>query len=311
MGFEPIWTPFEHAILRKSQGLQGQKLLLATSGGVDSMVLLRVIFRLKLRDVSVAYIHHGPCPDAAQEEYRDQALVFVKSISHQYQFPFFSVKAEGHLSGEAALRDFRKTALKKIQQDSGSSFIAYAHHRDDLLETQMLKLIRGSALENPVMSELFQNEWRPFLETPKAEILSYASSAKVDCLQDPSNQSSDYLRNWLRNSWLPMLEAKCPGALNSMSRSLQVLQEVDKSLPETLWLEDGHLSRPEFSLLDLTAQKRALAVYGRRLGLRDFTQNHITEVLKHLDKTGARHKFVCAKMEWSSDTASIVARPQN
>jgi tRNA(Ile)-lysidine synthase len=306
---DKFWLPLEHGLYRWIQPYLGKSFLLAVSGGIDSMSLLAAFVRLKIQPFSVIYLHHGDSPSLEQCNYRIQAQHLVESFCLENQIPCQSYKSGEVLNSEQEMRSFRQRILSEQISLGSQDYVVYAHHRDDLIETQILNLIRGSGFHKPFMDFEHLQELRPFLNFSKQQIKSYSEEIKVPFLEDPSNQQSEYLRNWLRNSWLPQLEEKCPGALNSLSRSLTLLQEKDRSLPEGLFSGESEISRPLFLSLDRIAQKRALAVFGQRLGLKNFTQNHIFEVLKHLDKAQSEHSFICAKMNWSCEEASIRAQP--
>lgn len=311
------WSPLEHQIynqLRK-ENLQGKKFLLAVSGGADSVALFHIFRRLhKALDLTLEVVscHHGPVlhsqdPASSQEQelFRDRAGHFVKAMA--VDFPFHSVTSSGPLKSENEMRDFRKREIEKIRSERACDFSVWAHHLDDFLETQVLRMIRGAAPESVFEPMLFQRgfELRPFLRISKSEIQAYLHERKLEWIEDPSNQSENYLRNWLRRNWLPQLEEKCPGALRSLARSLDMLQDVHRGAmkseekePEDLWRGQKSLSRPTFLVLNLSQKKQVLARYMRNQGQMNFTNNHIEEILKHLDISQLNHTFRCAGLEW-------------
>lgn len=311
---ETQWAPLEHLTyqnFRKHQ-IQESSCLLAISGGLDSMALLQVLSRLqaalKLK-ISVFYGHHGPA-ETEQQHYRDQAQIWVETEAKKRGLAFFTSKSPQPLSSEREMRDFRRSEIQKIQLENSIDWIVWAHHRDDFMETQMLRLIRGAGKEALFQPMSFRkaSELRPFLACSKQDLKNYLQAQQINWLEDPSNQNENYLRNWLRNNWLPQLEAKCPGALNSLSRSLGLLQETyDPQFPQGIWTENG-ISRPLFLTLNAAQKKQCLALYLRGLGQREFSHNQLNEILKQLDNSQLIHTFKSAQMIWSLSKELIYAK---
>ncbi|MEZ0392017.1 MAG: tRNA lysidine(34) synthetase TilS [Pseudobdellovibrionaceae bacterium] len=308
------WTPLEHQIYRQLKSLSIEKgaCLLAVSGGVDSMALLQVFSRLGPSlslQISVFHAHHGPSENQ-QFQYRNQALDFVRKQAEIHGFSFFGVQSLQQLHSENEMREFRKNEISKIQAQEKISWTVWAHHQDDFLETQILRLIRGAGKEaiSEPMSLLRGTELRPFLQISRKTLEEELLSQKVPWLEDPSNQNENHLRNWLRNTWLPQLEQKCPGALNSFSRSLGLLQEsFDLQFPEGIWLENG-ISRPLFLTLNEAQKRQCLALYLKKLGQMEFTHNQLQEVLKRLDNSQLNHTFQSAQVQWSFSKDLISAK---
>jgi tRNA(Ile)-lysidine synthase len=308
------WTALEHQVFKlfQDENWQGKSLLIAVSGGADSIALLQVMKRissaLKL-EISIAHIHHGP-GSTEQVKYRDQAQDFVQETARQMDLRFFTSRSEKLLSSEAEMRDFRKSEIERFRKENAIEFSVLAHHQDDYLETQVMRLIRGTGEKGLTpMSILKENQLRPFLKSSKSDILNYLAHQNFQYQEDPSNQNADYFRNWIRNFWLPQLESKCPGALNSLTRSLALLAEPNSlELPEEIWLSNG-LSRPVFLTLSHTQKKQVLAAYLRRIGQVQFTQNQLLEVMKRLDNRQLVHSFECMKLVWSLSKDVISATP--
>lgn len=325
----PQWSPFAHGIYREVQtwdqanprnALRGRKLLVAVSGGLDSVVLLKTLVDLRKAmkwEMAVFHAHHGKSNDLAQLAYRDQTQNFVRQLSTDFGCPFWTMTSDAQLQSEKEFRDFRRSAISKVQSEIQADLLVWAHHQDDLLETRLLRLIRGTGVQGfESMKWLDGYSWRPFLRISKQQLKKQAEEQKLSFVEDPSNQFSEPVRNWLRNEWLPLLEDKCPGALHSLGRSLeqmsQMLQESHSSQierwPEDLW-QNGVLSRSVFLTLNASEQSQCLAMYLRSLGSQNYTQNHIREIMKHLDISEGEHRFECAQMAWSMSRDRIEARP--
>lgn len=330
MGLEPsskpVWSPLVHEIYREIRAwdlknpqrkISGRRLLLACSGGLDSSVLLKVLCELRSAlnlEIAVFHAHHGFSENPVLQSYRDQALLVVENQARENKLPFFTAKSSKVLRSEAELRDFRKMEVSKVSSRWNADLIVWAHHQNDLLETQMIRLIRGTGMMGlEAMSWNDEKNLRPFLRVSRNELEKEALSQKLHFVEDPSNQETEYLRNWLRHDWFPQLEDKCPGALQSLGGSLRQMAQVWREThqpewPPELWVEGG-LSRPHFLTLSTSEQVQCLAQYLRDLGSQNYTQNHLREVMKHLDIPESEHRFECAQMTWFLSRDRIEARP--
>lgn len=311
--------------------------ILAVSGGVDSMVMLTVLSKLisalDLR-LSVVHIHHGPSADTSISDFRHKARACVQERCEQLAVEFLTntIAPEMELASEQDFRDFRYQQIFQFCSAKKASVLFLAHQQEDLIETMMMRLIRGADLPGMIAMRPQQLEeshniykLRPFLQTTKAEIMAYAEAEKIKFVQDPSNQMTDYFRNWLRHHWLPQLDQFQPGALNSLSRSLLNLQsgllsaEAEKDarvgcaggLPCDLWCQVdgvGLISRPVFLTLSREQKMQCLALYIRQCAQNSFTQNHLQEILKHLDKQQNVHTFRAAQLDWAITAEYISAK---
>ncbi len=310
------WTPFEHSFYRHLQAhelenpLSGKKLLVALSGGLDSMVLFSLLKKFSSTmkfQLSVAHIHHGPSEQEQQKNFRDQAQAMTEKVAGE--IPFYWAQSPNVLKSESEMRDFRKSQLEKIREKQNLDLIVYAHHEDDFMETQLLRLIRGTGPEAlEPMFFLRGVELRPLLKTSRKDLENYAKEQKISYIEDPSNLDPQYLRNWLRNQWLPALEDKCPGATRSLSRSLSLLNEKSAALPQDL-VQQNRLSRAVYASLSPIERRQALAHYLRLRGQVQFTKNHVEEIYKHLDISQNEHSFKVAQMLWKTSRDWIFAEP--
>lgn len=301
------WLDLEHHLWRElqEQRLLPQKLLVGFSGGADSLALLWALHRVKKTGLAAAYIHHGP---GGNTSYRDQAEQFCRDFCERHQIPFFVQKYEGaSLSSEAELREFRHRSLEHLRKQTGSDLLALAHHREDLLETRILRLIRGTGPQGLVAMRVLQGTFfRPFLKISKKDLLVYLEKYALSALEDPSNQDLHPLRNWLRQDWLRALEERQEGALNSLGRSLEALAEMGavEELPEGLVIDQG-LSRSHFLAASSSQQKRALARLLLQEGVRNFSQAHLEEIQKRLDNSQKDFTFRVGGVEWVVNAQQI------
>lgn len=311
--------PLEYRVFRRvGERLRGQRVLLACSGGIDSVALVHVLARLSVRtgcDLVLAHIHHGNSSRRSIRAARDQALARVEKLGNELNLP---VLTRGHgdfgrngseLKSEEQLRDFRHQALEALRVESNADFIALAHHADDLFETRLIRLIRGTGPQGlPAMREFDARLWRPFLTETKTEIEAYARETRFEWVQDPTNAETNALRNWIRNTWLVALDRKRPGSSKAFRLSLERVAEAcamrttqESSAP------GAFVDRKRFQRLGKTERRSVLAAYLRALGVRNFGATHIGEICKRLDTPRKVFTFEVLQLHWSVNAEQIVA----
>jgi tRNA(Ile)-lysidine synthase len=194
----------------------GQTVLVAVSGGPDSLALLHVLHRqaktLGVR-LHVGHVNHGLRPEAAAE------AVSVKKEALRLGVPVSVCRVDVHahrkkrgLSLQAAAREARYGALAALAGRIGAHCLATAHHRDDRVETLLIRLLCGSGLDGlagiPVQRRLAANlvVVRPFYDVTREEIEEYCTRHSLHPLRDPTNLKPVCLRNRVRLELLPYLE---------------------------------------------------------------------------------------------------------
>ena len=308
------WGPFEHLIWKnfKASGLEvHDSFVLAVSGGLDSMVLLEVFMKIKRQArVKVCYFHHGDSSRQDQQYYRDEAQKLVEhKISGLPGWTFHVGKNALEMDGEEQLRNLRWDFLRKVQVLP--EVLVTAHHLDDRLETMLLKLIRGTSLDGFSAFKMWnQDIFRPFLNVTKAELLEYAETNKLRWLEDPSNKDDLYLRNWLREKWLPELDERVPGGSKNMAKSLLSIlnHSTDIQSFELIYAANdlSALSRPWYLSLSKESQVRALAVFLRNQKIFNFTSGQLEEIRKRLDKNQKDITFDLVGKKWVINAMQIM-----
>lgn len=221
---------FEHEFvrhLRKDLELpQGQGFLLAVSGGLDSMAMLELFYRtqaiLKSRLV-VMCVHHGSTADLEMQTYRDRSVQFVRQQAQRLNIDFIqkSIDVAEPISSEADFRRMRYMFLQSAREQLQLDWVVTAHHADDLLETQLLRLLRGVGEQGLVAIRPRRGVLlRPLLKTSRNQLEAYVTSRSVSWVEDPSNAQVHYLRNWVRKKWLQPLQQEHPELLQPLVRSL-------------------------------------------------------------------------------------------
>ena len=181
---------------------QSEPMIVAVSGGIDSVVMLDRLVTADSRRLIVAHVDHGIREDSAADE------AFVASLAQDYDLEYVSTKLNlGTGASEDTARQARYTWLEKICAQYEAEAIATAHHLDDVLETIIINLVRGTGWRGLCSLRETPHRHRPLLRVSKAEIIDYALSHGLQWREDSTNNSMRYLRNRIRTSITPCLDA--------------------------------------------------------------------------------------------------------
>lgn len=178
----------------KQVSLPPGKYVIAVSGGVDSMVLLHVARALPGVELVVAHVDHG----IREDSQLDRLLVEQEAMSHNLVFA--SVRLElGKGASEEHARTARYDFLRHCQRMHGASAIITAHHKDDLVETAILNMTRGTGWRGLSSLRSRPDTMRPLLHVTKAEIIRYAEDQGLVWREDSTNDDVRYARNAVRH----------------------------------------------------------------------------------------------------------------
>ncbi len=279
--------------------LLGSKMMLGVSGGFDSMTLLDTMYHISKKfkiTLNVAHFHHG-----GSSIYREKALKFVRKQTELREIEFFYKKHNRSLVTETECRSKRLEFLNSIAKSKGCDVLVTAHHMDDLLETRILRLIRGVGLGGLSAMKVFENGlFRPFLNIPKDELLLL----KTVCLEDPSNLDNTNIRNWVRNVWLCALKKRFPEGVRNMHRSLDLVSNA-KRLDLSDCVRKQGLDRRVLSSYSTDLRHQAIADYMLLKCVRNYSCSQISEVEKRLRSNRKNFKFKVAKRLWLVDTTHV------
>ena len=266
----------------------GDRVIVACSGGADSVTLLFGLYLLKEKlgiELSAAHFNHRL---RGKESDRDEA--FVRDLCHRFDIPLFV--GHGHVVAgkkglEAAARDARYTYFATL-----SGIIATAHTADDNAETVLLHLVRGTGLKGlggitPKTEKLI----RPMLTVTRAEVMDFLEEYHLPFVEDGSNATDAFLRNRLRHHVMPLLRQENPRLaenLSQMAMSLRSDEEAlaaltGESLPDIAALR--HMPAP--------LRSRALEHFLKENGVKEPQRRHIAmaESLVFSDNPSARAEF--------------------
>ena len=303
--------------------LRGKKFLLAVSGGRDSMALLKVFEALapKLQiQFTVGHVHHGASDNKNQFTFRNRCFEYLKKHCQSRKIPFVSnIDQLADVQGlqplkdsEAEHRRYRQVCFKAFDKYSPFDFIVFAHHQEDLFETRLIRMLRGTGPQGLVAMSLQKGRvLRPFLQTSKTEVSAYLGDSGF--FEDPSNTSTQYLRNWLRKAWLPLLEKKRPGSLQSLQQSLSLCLEALQTVPSLDFCFDDKMQvlRSEYTGLSNAEKKRVWAQYLKQKGVKNYGLSHINELVKRLDVEQKDLTFILLKKRWLANARHIWCESKN
>jgi tRNA(Ile)-lysidine synthase len=225
--------------LRRSPARRGEVVVVALSGGRDSMALLDSAARLaKLRATGIrrlvaVHVHHGLSPNA------DAWLLHCEKQAEARGVPFMARRVEVKRRGqglEAAAREARYGALADAAREAGARIVLTAHHREDRLETFLIQWLRGAGVDGLAAfppSRTFGKDLllvRPFVDVSRAAIEAYMSAQAIAHVDDESNDELALLRNALRAEVLPRLDALRPGFRAAAARSVELVGEAAEVL---------------------------------------------------------------------------------
>lgn len=249
---------FKDHIITNFPFLTRSKLLIACSGGLDSIVLVMLLHKLEI-DFSVAH-----CNFKLRGKESDEDEEFILKLAEKFQFPVFRIDfdtkkyaKEHKLSIQMAARDLRYDWFKKLATEHSFDYILTAHHADDNLETFLINLSRGTGLEGltgiPEINEIFI---RPLLPFSRTEILKFAKDNELDWREDSSNSSVKYLRNNLRHKVIPDLKSVTPQFLSNFNTTVEYLKQSNEFIKgQVLYLKKELFEKSDNELIKISIDK--------------------------------------------------------
>lgn len=213
-----------------------QKILLAVSGGKDSVLMVH-LFKQAGFDFGIAHCNFQLRADESQ---RDEA--FVRLLAATLDVPFhithFDTKAyaKAHRSStQMAARDLRYQWFEQIREQEGYEAIALAHHQNDAIETMLINLTRGTGISGlhgiaPKRDRLI----RPLLFLSREDIEALIQKEQIDYVEDSSNGTDHYARNRIRHKVVPHLKAINPSLERTFAQNIQRFQEAETIIQQTV-----------------------------------------------------------------------------
>ncbi len=281
---------FQNYIAEKHLLQKNDRILLAISGGIDSVVLCDVLHQAGF-EVGLAH-----CNFSLRGIESDEDEIFVKVLGEKYKMPVFTTSFntteyanENKQSIQMAARELRYNWLEQIRSENDYKFIATAHHQNDLAETMIYNLAKGTGIAGlhgilPKQGKII----RPILFASKAEIEAYGREQELTYRTDASNQSTKYARNKIRHLVMPVLEELNPNVVQTFYENAQRFIEVEQVYKEGIAAYRKKL---------LESKKKDILISIAKLQKIPFVRTILYELLKEYGFNAAQTDQIIAAFE--------------
>ncbi|MEK7594341.1 MAG: tRNA lysidine(34) synthetase TilS [Patescibacteria group bacterium] len=271
--------------------------VVAVSGGVDSMALLDMLHQESLQNrnwkLVVAHLDHGIRSDSEED------LRLVESVARGHGLPFVAHSVSlGAGASEASARKARYDFLNSVVVASGAQGVITAHHQDDVLETAIINMLRGSGRKGLTSLSSRPDVVRPLLNVPKSELVEYAMSRNLDWREDSTNSDDTYLRNYVRLRLLPRFNEETRAELlGHINDARYTNAELDTLLVNQLASQsyEGDLDRAWFNNLPHAVAREVMASWLRANDIAGF------------DSKGLERLVVAAKVSSPGKSHPVLA----
>ncbi len=290
------------------------KILLAVSGGIDSVVMAD-LFQKSEYEFAMAH-----CNFCLRAEESDLDEVFVKALAKKYDRPFYTKKfdtvgyaKEKGISTQMAARDIRYQWFLDLLQQQGYDFLATAHHKNDSLETILLNLAKGTGIAG-MHGILPKNKTtvRPMLYADREMVRHYALGKKIAWREDSSNQSVKYKRNMIRHEIIPVLKKINPSLENTLTNTVEKLraaenifrEKIDRVKEETFTEKQGEIWIDKTQILQEKECTIILYELIRRFGFNYSQTKNVIDKLS--DSQGIGKQFESEYYQLNIDRQQII-----
>ena len=271
------------------------KYICAVSGGVDSMALLEILSKQPGVDLVVAHFDHGIRNDSSLD------CDLVRRAAEKYGYQFES--EEGNLganTSEEQARVARYAFLERIKIKHKAQAIITAHHEDDVIETALINLLRGTGRKGVVSLRSNDEIIRPLLSFSKAEIKLYADKHGIEWREDSTNENTDYLRNYIRKNIVPKITSKQREEFLSHIKNIRDKDYItDTEIANYLQLKDiNSMNKQLLIQLDHREACEAMATWLRLNGIREFDRKIIERMVVGAKTLNDRSKVTINKKNY-------------
>jgi tRNA(Ile)-lysidine synthase len=219
---------------------RGDRVLVAVSGGPDSMALLDVLARVAPKlglELAAHGVDHGLRVEARAE--LDLAEKHAARLGVAFTRSLVDVEPGGNLQARARAARYR--ALERAQRELGATLLATAHHADDRAETVLLRLLRGSGPRGLAVLEARSGvRLRPLIRARRADVMLHLERHRIACASDPSNRDRRYLRVRVREELLPLMTELSPGIVGHLNALADAL--LSPETPAELVTDAAHVA---------------------------------------------------------------------
>jgi len=296
---------FDNHLIKK-----GDRAVVACSGGPDSVCLLFLLAKLSKEINFFIVVAHYNHLLRGREADRDEK--FVKELAKKFGYKFCLGKpAVGEkIKNEEQARILRYQFLQELREGEKSNKIFIAHNQNDLAETVLMNLIRGTGIRGLCSMKIINDRLiRPLLFAKKSEILDYLEQNRIKYLTDSSNDSLVYTRNIMRHKIIPMLEELNPRLTNALSRASELAQlssDYIQGQAETILNEireknknEIFIKRKNFISLSPAIQYEIVRILAKQYGIeRDLSLAQIDGVIDLIRKNqGKKEKILGMRLK--------------
>lgn len=275
-----------------------EKILLAVSGGIDSVVMCELFHKANL-NFGIAH-----CNFQLRGVESDEDELFVEKLAEKYAVPFHRVSFDtsvhakkNKLSIQVAARQLRYNWFEEVRKQFTYKFIATAHHRGDSIETFFINLIRGTGISGlhgilPKQGKII----RPLLFTNKNEIELFSKKNKLKHREDSSNSSDKYVRNKIRHQVIPVLKELNPNLEETINNDIQHLRDVEIIFKKDIENKRIKIVKQEKKHLTISIQKLKklfpCSIYlFEFLKPYNFNSTVVNEIIESLDAESGKQFF--------------------
>ena len=216
--------------------MEKSKLLIAISGGMDSVVLTHLCYKMKF-NIALAHCNFNLRGDESDAD-EDFVLQLAEDLNLEVFIESFDTETyakEQQLSTQMAARNLRYAWFNELMEQLQFDYLLTAHHADDNLETFLINLSRGTGLEGLTgIPEINGTIVRPLLAFSRQELEGYATENKITWREDSSNITTKYLRNKIRHDVIPALKGANPHVLQNFNKTLSFLQDSNEIIEDRI-----------------------------------------------------------------------------
>ena len=309
-----MYNKFIEYIEKEKLFAPDDKILIAVSGGKDSMVLVSLLTKAKY-SVGVAHFNH-----ITREGESDRDQKFVSDYCKVKGLPFYTSSVNiKQLLEKGQANNFQDLArikryewLEQVRAEHKYDFIATAHHKNDNVETFLYKAAKGAGIKGlSGIKSKNGNVVRPMLDILSSEIDNYVEQNNIPFVEDSSNSSDDYDRNFIRHNIIPAFEQLHTNFVNRISVSIENLKETDKQFEFLLEAFSAkYICRKKGwiiiskSILDKVPDKPRFLFF--LLQKYDFNKSQVLDIVNSMENVGA--SFYSENYQLLVDRVSFIVK---